>query len=87
MTTIMTAMTTATAIGLLAIFAVDFINLFYLNKLGQVAISAAAGYATTVFFFLISIGIGCTIAASALVAPARIGKPANQARRVARNPA
>ncbi len=79
------ALTTATAIGLLAIFAVDFINLFYLNKLEQVAISAAAGYAATVFFFLVSIGIGCTIAAGALVAPALGAGDLERARRLSGN--
>ncbi len=79
------ALTTATAIGLLAIFAVDFITLFYLNKLGQVAISAAAGYAATIFFLLFSIGIGCTIAASALVAPALGAGNLERARRLSGN--
>ena len=78
-------LTAATAIGLLAIFAVDLINLFYLNKLGQVAVSAAAGYSATVFFFLISIGIGCTIAATALIAPALGAGDVERARRLSGN--
>src|SRR5262245_418090 len=78
-------LTAASATGLLAIFAVDFINLFYLNKLGNVAISAAVGYAAPVFFFLISVSIACTIAATALVAPALGAGDLERARRLAGN--
>ncbi len=63
-------MTASASAGLFAIFAADFINIFYLNQLGQVEVAAAAGYATTLFFFLISFGIGLSIAATALIAPA-----------------
>jgi sugar/nucleoside kinase (ribokinase family) len=39
-------------------------------ELGDEAIVAAVGYASSIMFFTISIGIGLSIAASALVAPA-----------------
>ncbi len=78
-------LTAATAAGLVAIFAVDFINIFYLSRLGNVAISAAAGFAATLFFFFISIGIGLTIAATALVAPALGEGNFQRARRLAGN--
>lgn len=78
-------LTAATSAGLVAIFAVDFINIFYLSRLGNVAISAAAGFASTLFFFFISIGIGLTIAATALVAPALGAGDFPAARRLSSN--
>lgn len=78
-------MTAATAVGLLAVFAVDFINIFYLNRLGQIEVSAAAGYSSTLFFFLISIGIGCAIAATAIVSPALGAGDVERARRFSGN--
>jgi putative MATE family efflux protein len=79
------ALTAASSAGLVAIFAVDFINIFYLTRLENVAISAAAGFAATLFFFFISIGIGLTIAATALVAPALGAGDLQAARRLAGN--
>jgi Na+-driven multidrug efflux pump len=79
------ALTAASSAGLVAIFAVDFINIFYLTRLENMAISAAAGFAATLFFFFISIGIGLTIAATALVAPALGAGDLQAARRLASN--
>lgn len=58
------------ALGLLAIFFVDFANLFYISLLGQQALAAAVGYASTLLFFTLSFGIGFTIAATAITARA-----------------
>ncbi len=55
------------AIGLVAIFAVDLLNLFYISLLGQRAIAAAIGFAGAVGFFQISLSIGMTIGAGAVV--------------------
>ncbi len=63
-------MTGASAAGLLAIFIVDFADLYFLSLLGEVEVTAAIGYAGTILFFTISFGIGLSIAATALVAPA-----------------
>lgn len=63
-------MSTTGAAGLLAIFFVDFANLFYISLLGQQALAAAVGYASTLLFFTISFGIGLTIAATAITARA-----------------
>lgn len=63
-------MTAATTAGLMSIFAVDFINLYFLSLLHEVEVTAAVGYAGSIVFFSISIGIGLAIAAAALVAPA-----------------
>ncbi|MCR9124332.1 MAG: MATE family efflux transporter [Phyllobacteriaceae bacterium] len=63
-------MTATGSIGLVAIFIVDALNLFYISLLGQAELAAAIGYAGTLMFFAISVAIGMTIAASALVARA-----------------
>ena len=58
------------AIGLIAIFLVDLINLFYISLLGQQAVAAAVGFAGVVGFFQLSFCIGLMIAVAAVVAPA-----------------
>ncbi len=63
-------MTGAGAVGLVAIFAGDFANILFLSWLNDEAVVAAVGYGSSVLFFTISIGIGLSIAAAALVAPA-----------------
>jgi Na+-driven multidrug efflux pump len=56
------------AIGLIAVFAVDLLNLFYISLLGQQPIAAAVGFAGVVGFFQTSVLIGLTIGVSAVVA-------------------
>lgn len=63
-------MTATGSIGLIAIFVVDALNLFYISILGQQELAAAIGFAGTLLFFTLSISIGMTIATSALVARA-----------------
>lgn len=63
-------MTSTGAIGLMAIFFVDFLSLFYISRLNDDRLTAGVGYATTVLFLAISINIGSMIASSALVARA-----------------
>jgi putative MATE family efflux protein len=58
------------SIGLLALFVVDVLNLYYISRLGQQELAAAVGYAGTILFFFISIGIGLSIAATALTSRA-----------------
>lgn len=55
------------AIGLVAIFAVDLINLLYISMLGEQAIAAAVGFAGVVAFFHLSVFIGMLIGISATV--------------------
>ena len=55
------------AIGLVAVFAVDLINLFYISRLGEKEIAAAIGFAGVVAFFHVSIAIGLTIGITAVV--------------------
>jgi putative MATE family efflux protein len=76
-------MTAAGSIGLVAVFAVDALNLFYIALLGQPELTAALGYATTLLFLAMSISIGLSIAATALTSRALgRGQPAH-ARQIA----
>jgi hypothetical protein len=71
------------AIGLVAVFLVDLINLFYISQLGEQAIAAAVGFAGVVGFFHTSICIGLMIGITATVSR-RIGAgDTAQARRLA----
>lgn len=63
-------MTLTGSVGLMAIFAVDFLNLIYISMLGEAELAAAIGYAGTLLFFTMSISIGLNISATALVARA-----------------
>lgn len=65
-------MTLTGAFGLMALFLVDFADLFFLSLLGDAAITAAIGFAGTVAFINLSISIGLGIAAAALVSQ-RVG--------------
>jgi putative MATE family efflux protein len=76
-------MTLTGSIGLMAIFVVDFLNLFYIALLGQQELAAAIGYAGTVLFFTVSLCIGITIAATALVSRALGARQRDDARRLA----
>jgi putative MATE family efflux protein len=63
-------MTATGSLGLMAIFVVDFLDLFYISLLGEQELAAAIGYAGTILFFMTSLCIGVTIAATALVSRA-----------------
>lgn len=69
--------------GLLSMFAVDFIDLYFISLLGDVAITAGVGFAGTLIFFNMSVSIGLMIAVSALTAR-RLGRDDEEgARRIA----
>lgn len=61
-------MTGASGAGLLAMFAVDMVDMYFLTLLGEQELAAAVGYAGTLLFFLVSVSIGLQIALGALVA-------------------
>jgi putative MATE family efflux protein len=63
-------MTATSSLGLMAVFAVDALNLLYISMLGQQELAAAIGYSGTLMFFLTSIAIGLTIATTAQVSRA-----------------
>ncbi len=56
------------SIGLMAIFAVDFIDMLFISMLGKSELAAAVGYAGAVLFFTTSFSIGLAIAAGAMAA-------------------
>ena len=76
-------MTAAGSVGLVAVFAVDLINQFYISLLGQKELTAALGYAGTLLFFVLSLGIGLSIAVSALTSRALGRGDRDQAKRLA----
>ncbi|MEO0752995.1 MAG: hypothetical protein AAFY25_14465 [Pseudomonadota bacterium] len=63
-------MSLTSSIGLMAIFAVDLIDVAFISMLGQAELAAAAGYASSVMFFASAFSIGLSIAAGCLVARA-----------------
>jgi putative MATE family efflux protein len=61
-------MTLTGAIGLMAMFAVDLADLYFLSLLNDTNVTAAIGFAGTLAFANLSMGLGIGIAAAALVA-------------------
>jgi putative MATE family efflux protein len=78
-------MTAAGTVGLMAIFVGDLANIYFLSRLNDQAIVAAVGYASSILFFATSVGIGLSIAATALVSPALGAGRRMRARRLAAN--
>ena len=76
-------MTATGSIGLMAIFFVDLLSLFYVSRLGDQSLKAAVGYASQVLFLAMSINIGFTIAVSATVSRALGAGDRPRARRLA----
>jgi len=76
-------MSTTGSIGLVAIFLVDFANLFYISLLGDPMLTAAVGFAGTVLYFHMSFCVGLMIAAVALTSRALGAGDRQRARRVA----
>ncbi len=60
-------MTAASTVGLLAMFGVDMVDMFFLTLLGEQELAAAVGFAGTLLFFLVAVSIGLQIAMGALV--------------------
>ena len=75
-------MTATGSVGLMAIFVVDLLNLFYVSLLGQEELAAAIGYAGTVLFFHTSVSIGVSIAVGALASRALGARDRARAREV-----
>lgn len=71
------------SVGLIAIFIVDVLNLLYIAMLGQQELAAAIGFAGTLLFFGTSLGIGISIAGTALTARALGARDNDRARRMA----
>ncbi|PIB25969.1 MATE family efflux transporter [Amylibacter kogurei] len=62
------SMSLTASVGLLAIFAVDVVDMIFISMLGISELAAAIGFAGTIIFFSSSMSIGLSIAAGALVA-------------------
>lgn len=71
------------AIGMIAVFGVDLLNLYYISLLGQRALAAAIGFAGAVSFLEVSFSIGMTIGVGALVSRQIGGGRFAEARRLA----
>ncbi|RIA47395.1 MATE family efflux transporter [Dichotomicrobium thermohalophilum] len=78
-------MSGSSGIGLMAVFLVDFADLYFLGLLGEIEVAAAIGYAGSVLFFTVALGVALSIAATALVSPALGAGKKPRARRRAIN--
>ena len=78
-------MSSTAAVGLMAIFIVDLIDMFFLGLLGEAELAAAIGYAGTILFFTTSINIGAAIATGALTSQAIGQQEREKAKTVASN--
>lgn len=65
-----TTMSVTSSLGLIAVFAVDFVDMLFISMIGKAELAAAIGYAGAILFFTTSFGIGIAISAGALVARA-----------------
>ena len=63
-------MSITSSVGLMAVFAVDFVDMVFISMLGKAELAAAVGYAGAILFFTGSFGIGMAIACGAQVARA-----------------
>lgn len=71
------------AIGLMAVFAVDMLNMVYISHLGNTALTAAIGFAGAVIGLQIAVSIGLTIGISAATAREIGAGRADEARGIA----
>jgi putative MATE family efflux protein len=63
-------MTAASTVGLVAMFTVDLVDMYFLSLLGEQELVAAVGFGGTLLFFLTAVSIGLQIGMGALVARA-----------------
>lgn len=74
--------TGTSAIGLMSVFVGELASILFLGLLRDLEVLAAVGYAAALMFFPTSIGIGLSIAATAVVAPAIGAGDMGRARRL-----
>ena len=60
-------MTFASMAGLLSLFLVDLVDMYWLSLLGELELAAAIGYAGSILFFTLSLSIGLSIGVGASV--------------------
>lgn len=63
-------MTSASTVGLVAMFTVDLVDMYFLSLLGEQALVAAVGFGGALLFFLTAVSIGLQIGMGALVSRA-----------------
>jgi putative MATE family efflux protein len=80
-----TVMALTSSVGLMAVFAVDFVNMIFISMLGRAELAAAIGYAGALLFFTTSFGIGMGIGVGALTARALGARESSLARSRATN--
>ncbi|MGF1686124.1 MATE family efflux transporter [Photobacterium japonica] len=73
------------AVGLMALFLVDLLDMFFISLLGEIELAAAIGFAGTLIFFSTSVSIGTSIAMGALVSRALGANEAEKARQLTVN--
>ncbi|MAS43451.1 MAG: multidrug transporter [Rhodobacteraceae bacterium] len=78
-----TVMTLTGSLGLTFMFLVDFVTLLYVSMLGDERLTSAVGYAWTIQFFTVAMGMGFGVAATALVSRALGARDKARARRIA----
>ncbi len=78
-------MTSTTSVGLMTLFIVDLVDMFFLSLLGEIQLAAAIGYAGTILFFTTSVSIGIAISTGALVSRSIGGKSIDKAKDYAIN--
>ncbi|KXV45172.1 multidrug transporter, partial [Gluconobacter japonicus] len=71
------------AIGLMAVFAVDLLNYFYISHLHDPALTAAIAFATSLSYVQISVSIGMTIGLGACIGRLIGARQHAEARRLA----
>ncbi len=67
-----TIMTLTNSIGLMAMFLVDLIDLYFLNLLGEPRMAASVGFSSQILFYITAVSIGFLVATGILVSQ-RIG--------------
>ena len=78
-------MSSTGTVGLMALFLVDLLDMFFLSLLGEVEVAAAIGFAGSILFFTISLSLGLSIASGALVSGAIGRGEVTDARRLVMN--
>ena len=76
-------MTSTASIGIMTLFVVDLVDMYFLSLLGEQALAAAIGYAGTILFFTTAFCIGIAIATGALVSKSLGQQDEDRAKRFA----
>ena len=78
-----TIMSLSSSLGIMAIYLVDLCDIFFISLLGEKQMAAAAGFASTVMFFVSAANIGISIATGTLVSAALGAGKNEKAREIA----